>query len=312
MNFQQLEYILAVHHHKHFGKAADSCNITQATLSAMIKKLEEELSTDIFDRSRHPIITTEAGLSILDIATKIVSLKKELEQIKEEPLSGLSGKLRIGIIPTIANSLLPLLLPPLLKENPDLELIINEITTEEIKQRLEMNDIDFGILATPLGDELLDETILYYEPMMVYGIKDSSKTYITSKDISDRKIWLLEEGHCFRNQAMTICEIKEKENSASNLHFEGSSFDTLLNMTDKFGGFTLVPELFYKEMDPRRKPNTKPFQTPIPVREVSLVTYRPLAKKRTIEFLGNRIREIITPHLSTSKYENKDLDIIGI
>ena len=150
MNFQQLEYVLAVHRTKHFGKAAESCNITQATLSAMIKKLEEELSILIFDRSRHPIQTTDDGMLLLKNAEDILAKQQELFHLGHMDISELVGEIRLGIIPTIANSLLPLILPGLIKNHPKLKLIIAEITTDEIIYQLAHNQIDFGLLSTPI------------------------------------------------------------------------------------------------------------------------------------------------------------------
>ncbi len=312
MNFQQLSYILAVHEHKHFGRAAESCHITQATLSGMIKKLESELNLIIFDRSKQPVQTTDLGLQVITNAQKILSIKNAIQQIGTSTLTNLDGKLHLGVIPTIANSLLPIILPTILKNNPKLKLHISEITTEEIKQQLILDKIDIGILATPLEDEQLEETILYYEPMMLYGVKDTKKKYISSADVKDRKIWLLEEGNCFRNQAMSICNIKEKSINNSNLNFSGSSFDTLLNMSDQFGGYTLVPELFYKNMSNHRQAITKSFEKPIPVREISLVHYRPFAKKQTVLYLEKLIKNLVNPTLSTVNFKPRDLSIIGI
>ena len=311
MNFQQLEYVMAVHKHKHFGIAADSCHITQATLSAMIKKLEEELKVLLFDRSRKPIQTTDMGLQFIETARTILQQKELLFSLNKQS-EKLEGKLSIGIIPTVANSLLPIILPSILKENQKLQLTISEITTEEIKTQLIMDKIDIGILATPINDKQFDEHILYYEPMMIYGILDKKKEYVNSKDIKNGNIWLLEEGHCFRNQALTVCEIKEKELSPSNLNFMGSSFETLLNLTDKFGGYTLVPELYYKNMPKQKQNKTKHFQKPIPVREISIVTYRHFAKNQTIKYLTSLIQALVNTNLSTKSYKNKDLDIIGI
>lgn len=302
---------MAVHKHKHFGIAADSCHITQATLSAMIKKLEEELKILLFDRSRKPIQTTDMGLQFIETARTILQQKELLFSLNKQS-EKLEGKLSIGIIPTVANSLLPIILPSILKENQKLQLTISEITTEEIKTQLIMDKIDIGILATPINDKQFDEHILYYEPMMIYGILDKKKEYVNSKDIKNGNIWLLEEGHCFRNQALTVCEIKEKELSPSNLNFMGSSFETLLNLTDKFGGYTLIPELYYKNMSKQKQNRTKHFQKPIPVREISIVTYRHFAKNQSIKYLSALIQKLTKTHLSTKSYKNKDLDIIGI
>ncbi|MFY0685783.1 MAG: LysR family transcriptional regulator [Cyclobacteriaceae bacterium] len=311
MNFQQLEYAIAVHRLKHFGKAADSCHITQATLSAMIIKLEQELNIELFDRSKKPIKTTDTGVRFVEIAERVLKEQAaffKLDQAEEHII----GELKIGIIPTIANTLLPLILPMVMRDHPDLKLHIAEITTEEIKQQLMMDHIDLGILATPLDDELLEEHILYYEPMMIYGIDNVDKGYVTSKDVKNQRIWLLEEGHCFRNQAITICEVREKDMRENNLNFRGSSFDTLINLTDGFGGYTLLPELYAGTMSDLRKSKTKQFQKPVPVREVSIVTYRQLSKQNAVTYLSNLIKNQIPPLLSSHQFKNAEMEIIGI
>lgn len=313
MNFQQLTYVLAVHRHKHFGKAAESCHITQATLSGMIKKLEDELEYLLFDRSRYPIQTTENGLQFINIAKTILEGKKQLFELKNASSLALEGELNLGVIPTIANTLLPIILPKLMDENPKLKLNIVEITTDEIVERLLVDKIDLGIVATPLEIDNLEETILYYESMLVYGVQDLQKNYITSEDVKNAKIWLLEEGHCFRKQAMTICNMQKKDTGMLNLNFEGNSFETLLNMTDKFGGYTLLPELYFKYLTEKRQALTKSFQAPIPVREVSIVTARPHTKAFALAYLSNLVKQLVPQHLDFSKnYKNKDLDIIGL
>lgn len=311
MNFQQIKYVMAVYQHKHFGMAAESCHITQATLSAMIKKLEAELDLEIFDRSKHPIKTTEQGESFIAIAQKILHYEGEIQALSQK-YTPLEGDLSIGIIPTVATTLLPIIIPAITKSFPELRLKITEITTEEIMQQLLMDKIDLGILSTPLENEDFSENILYYEPMMVYGIGDQDKDYVSSSDVQDKRIWLLEEGHCFRNQAMTICEIREKSLYDTNFEFEGSSFETLLNLTDTFGGYTLIPELYYQELPKNKKARAKHFQPPVPVREISIVSYRPAVKARAVDYLKELITNEVSGRLSTSNYRNHELDIIGI
>lgn len=308
MNFQQLEYALAVHKEQHFGLAAESCNITQATLSAMIKKLEQEIGYYLFDRSHKPVKTTEKGLRFMEIARDILNQQAKIRLLSNQTET-LEGKLIIGIIPTIANSLLPIILTQILKDNPKLELVIAEITTEEIKKQLIADKIDLGILATPLQEPLLQEHILYYEPMMLYGVKDKTKSYVSSEDIKGGNVWLLEEGHCFRRQSLVICEIKEKELGLSNLQFRGNSFETLLNLSDSFGGYTLLPELYFNTMEEKKKTLTKHFKKPIPVREVSLVSYRKHTNTEAIRYLTTLIQGLVS--LSSSQLKNNEMDVIG-
>ncbi len=310
MNFQQLEYILAVDQLKHFGKAAEQCHITQATLSAMIKKLEEELSLVIFDRKKQPVITTETGKIVIQLAKEVIRKRDELIHATQAGHKPLSGEISLGIIPTIASSLLPLILPKLFKLYPDLELKVVEINTEEIISQLQSNQLDIGILATPLNNENLIEEILYYESMMIYGALEITKKTVQTSDLQNSRIWLLEEGNCFRTQSMSLCDIKEQQED--NLQLESSSFDTLMNLTDQFGGFTLLPELYQQRLSSNKKKKIKQFTRPIPVREVSLVYNRPYALKNSIMQLANFIREIIPTQLETNKLKAKDLTILGI
>ena len=312
MNFQQLEYIIAVDRLKHFLNAAERCNVTQATLSAMVKKLEAELDIVLFDRKKQPVVTTEQGLEIINRAKQILSLRDELLEFKKNDQNNISGRLRLGVIPTIANSLLPKILPPILANYPDLTLDIIEVTTENIMHKLKNDQLDAGILATPLNNEQYEEEILYYESMMVYGIKDRNKKYISPKNLEGKQNWLLEEGNCFRNQSITFCKLKNKALQPSNLKFEGNSFETLLNLTDQFGGYTLIPELYHQTLPLERKDKSLLFEKPFPVREVSLVHYRSYTKKRAIEAIADQIKTVMHGQLITEKLQPQDLNVIGI
>lgn len=300
MNFQQLEYVIAVSEQGHFGKAAIASNITQATLSGMIIKLEQELNYQIFDRTRKPILPTEQGKIFIEKAKQILAEKNALFQIKGEDLKELKGSLTIGVIPTVAISLLPLILPSLMKNNPELDLKVLEITTDQIIQKLTGQSIDLGILATPIKGNELDYFPIYEEKMLVYGSEDSQKKFITSKEIKKKKVWLLEEGHCFREQTLQVCQLKEKDLSKDRLHFEGGSFESLINLSNTFGGLTLVPELYYHSLSDKKKAKCSFFQEPAPVREISIMSYRPKTQLSTIKFLSEHIRSIVIQQLESS------------
>lgn len=312
MNIQQLEYIVAVDQFKNFSKAADHCYITQATLSTMIKKLEEELNVVIFDRKNNPVMTTDEGKGIIAQAVKILQETYRLKEIAKNNIHEISGTIKIGIIPTIANSLLPIVLMPLLKKFPDLMIEMYEITTQNILKQLKEGTIDMGILATPLDTEEIEEEILYYETLMVYGALNNDTQFIIPEDIKKDKIWLLEEGNCLRNQVINLCSLRKKEVMPLNLKFDAHSFGTLLNMVDQLGGLTLIPELYYQSLSEVRKAKVKFFKSPIPVREVSIVFYRPFAKKNTIEAIAQVIRSLVQPLLMTNQYKNSELDIVKI
>ncbi|RTY68828.1 hydrogen peroxide-inducible genes activator [Flavobacterium sp. ZB4P23] len=312
MNIQQLEYIIAVDRLKNFTKAAEYCNVTQATLSAMVKKLEQELGIVIFDRKKNPTETTEIGIETIENAKKVVLHSQLLKDNAKKSIGKIEGKIRIGIIPTIANSLLPKILKPILENFPDLKLEILEQTTNSITKQLKEGQLDMGIVATPLHDTEIEDIVLFYETLMVYGDIDPVQNYILPDEIRNHKIWLLEEGHCLREQFIKLCSLKKKEKMVENLKLEASSFDTLLNMIDEFGGLTLIPELYYNTLSTERKKQVSFFNAPIPVREMSIIYHRPYAKIRTIEALAKIIHSTINKDLISNKYKKSELAITQI
>lgn len=312
MNLQQLEYIIAVDQLKSFSKAAAHCNVTQATLSAMVKKLEEELDVVLFDRKLQPILTTDAGREIIDEARKVIFHTAHLKELARPTESPIQGHVKIGIIPTIASSLLAIVLKPLLEKYPALIFEFYEFTTDNIVKQLRDGLIDIAIASTPLNLEGIEENILYYEALLIYGNIDSGKEYTLPKELEDHRIWLMEEGHCLRQQVMQLCSLKPKENLPKNLVFEANSFETLLSMVDNFGGLTLIPELYYKTLSEAKKRKVRPFSRPIPVREVSLIYFRPFAKGRIIEAITKEIREIVNQDLMSNQYKKSELTITQI
>jgi LysR family hydrogen peroxide-inducible transcriptional activator len=312
MNLQQLDYVLAVDKLKSFTKAAEACHVTQATLSAMIKKLEEELGVILFDRKSNPVITTESGRLVVEEARKVV-LHSRLLTDKARGLSGkIEGHIRLGIIPTIANALLPRIIKPILEQFPDLSFEISEITTANIVRQLKEGSLDLGILSTPLADSALDYRLLYYESLMVYGQVDADKKYLIPDDIRQHRIWMLEEGHCLRAQMVNLCSLKKTEKYRDHLQFEASSFETLINMVDAFGGLTLIPELYYLSLSEEKKKRVSFFEMPLPVREVSLVYHRPYAKLHLIEALEHFITRQIGHLLISREVDTTELKITAI
>ncbi len=309
MNLQQIEYIVALDKFKSFSKAAEACFITQATLSTMVKKLEEEFDMVIFDRKTNPIITTDSGKEIIEEAKRILIHINNLKNLPSKLKGKIEGELKIGIIPTIASNLLHRIIPNLLNKYPNLRLKINEITTSNIIAQLKTGGIDVGIVSTPLQKNEFEEKILYYEKLMVYGkIKNNQKEYLSPKDIAYEKIWLLEEGNCLSDQIMNVCSLSAKKVN-TNFDFKPNSFDSLLNMVDITNGLTLIPELYVLDLSKEKKGKVANFKTPYPVREVSLIYNRPYAKLRLINALGKEIKQTILPILHTSKLKNKEMII---
>lgn len=309
MNLQQIEYIVALDKFKSFSKAAEACFITQATLSTMVKKLEEELDVIMFDRKTNPIITTDSGKEIIEEAKKILIHSNNLKDLPSKIKGKIEGELIIGIIPTIASNLLHRVIPKLLNTYPHLKIKISEITTSNIVTQLKTGEIDVGIVSTPIPKNDFEEEILYYEKLMVYGkIKNIQKKYLSPKDIAYEKIWLLEEGNCLSDQIMNVCSLTAKKVN-SNLDFKPNSFDSLLNMVDNTNGLTLIPELYVLDLPKEKKVKVADFNAPFPVREVSLIYNRPYAKLRLINALGQEIKQSVLPILQTSKLKNKEMII---
>lgn len=292
MNIQNLTYILAVDTHRHFAKAAEKCFVTQPTLSMMIRKLEDELGVKIFDRSKQPVVPTEAGAAIIQQAKIILLETRRMKVIVNELKGEIKGELKLGIIPTIAPYLLPLFLNSFLKKYPLLKIKITELTTQQIIERLKNHHLDAGILATPLNNSSLNEQILYYEQFVVYASENEKlmkKKFLLPRDIDTNHLWLLEEGHCLRAQVVNLCELRKKELANSNLEYEAGSIETLKKMVDFNNGITILPELALKELSPEEMKHVRHFKPQIPVREISIVTYHHFIKQKIIDVLKESI-----------------------
>jgi LysR family transcriptional regulator, hydrogen peroxide-inducible genes activator len=300
----QLEYIVAVDTYRHFGKAAESCFITQPTLSMQIKKLEEELEIIIFDRSRQPLIATDVGQRLIDQARVVLKEAEELSGIVKDHKNQVSGMLRIGIIPTLAPYLLPLFIGNYKKKYPNIFIKVVEQTTGKIVDLLHKDLIDVGILVTPLKEEKILEKPLFYEEMLIY-INSENKLHqkkdITLKDIAVPEIWLLSDGHCFRDQVVNLCSFLGTVDSQLPFHFEAGSLETLMNIVDREGGITLIPELAKIGMSEKRLSNVKSFSNIKPLREVSLVYSRHFAKHKLINLLYREIKEDLPEELQNEE-----------
>jgi LysR family transcriptional regulator, hydrogen peroxide-inducible genes activator len=309
MNLQQLEYVVALHKHKHFSKAADACHVTQATLSAMVKKLEDEIGMVLFDRSSAPVMTTDRGLEVVNEATQLLAHAQRIKSLGKDEAGKVAGELKLGIIPTIAGSLLGRVIPSLLDIYPELKIHIQEITTANIVNKLKNNELDVGIVSTPLEINHLEEEVLYYEKLMVYGHSASViEKYKSPKELMYEKIWLLEEGNCLTDQIINVCELSKRKIN-DNLNFYPSSFDSLLSIVDSFQGLTLIPELYVLDLPPERKRLIRDFQDPYPVREISLVYFRPYVKQHLVKVLAQQIKERLAPLLQTSMLCNHEMMI---
>ncbi|KOH46169.1 hydrogen peroxide-inducible genes activator [Sunxiuqinia dokdonensis] len=284
----QLEYIVAVDTYRHFGRAAEHCFITQPTLSMQIKKLEEDLEIIIFDRSKQPLIPTDVGKRIIEQSRIILKETEKVNDIVKDHKNLISGELKIGIIPTLAPYLLPLFIGNYKRKYPNILITVQELTTENIVDHLKRDLLDVGVLVTPLKEERINERPIFYEEMMLYSHEKHplhNKEKIKVKDIATPEIWLLSDGHCFRHQVVNLCSFKGASNEELPFHFEAGSLETLMNIIDKEGGITLIPELASVDMAESRRKHVRSFSDVTPLREVSLVYSRHFAKNKLVDLL---------------------------
>lgn len=311
MTFIQLEYIVALDRLRHFTLAADHCHVTQPTLSMQIQKLEEELGITIFDRSKQPVIPTATGVDIIAKARHILAQRDALRELIEYKKGTLTGELRIGIIPTLAPYLLPLFIQQFAQQHAKVKVIVSEMTTDGIIHSLQEGVIDAGILVTPLQQKGIKEYVLFYEEMLVYVSKKNAlyqKHYVLAQDIDPNKLWLLEEGHCFRSQIENLCELRKQSRAGSHFDYETGSIETLRRMVDLNDGITIMPELATVGMPAKQLQFIRRFKNPVPVREVSLVVQRDFVKKRLVDAL----RESVIRSVPEKIRKNKGSNIIAI
>ena len=300
----QLEYIVAVDTYRHFGKAAESCFVTQPTLSMQIKKLEEDLQIIIFDRSKQPLIPTDVGVRVVEQARIILKETEGINNIIKDHKNLVSGMLRIGIIPTLAPYLLPLFIGHYKRKYPNIYIKVIEQTTDKIINLLNRDLIDVGILVTPLKEGKIIEKPVFYEEMMVYVNPENklfSKKELSLEDISAPDVWLLSDGHCFRNQVVNLCSFLGSVDSRLPFHFEAGSLETLMNIVDREGGVTLIPELATFNMSESRKANVRSFNNLKPLREVSLAYSLHFAKHKLINLLFREIKNVIPQELQNEQ-----------
>ncbi len=295
MTITQLHYVLAVAEHKNFTLAAEKCFVTQPTLSMQIQKLEEELDILIFDRSKKPIVLTEIGEKIVHQAKNIVNEAGRIKDIVDQQKGYIGGEFRLGIIPTVTPTLLPMFLNNFIHKYPKVNLIIEEFTTEEIISKLKKGHLDCAIAATPLENDGLKELPLYYEPFVAYlneSHKSIDKNEIDINDLEYDHLLLLQDGHCFKNGILNLCK-NNKFIADNHFQIESGSFETLIRLVDEGLGVTLLPYLHTLELNEKSKAKLRQFANPKPAREVSLVYPKNELKIHIIEALRTTISGVI-------------------
>ncbi len=304
LNLQQLEYLVAVDNYKQFTIAAEKCFVTQPTLSMQIKKAEEQLGVVIFDRTKQPVLTTPVGQVIINQARVVINEYKRLEEIVREESGRIEGELNIGIIPSVAPYLLPRFVGHFKVHNPLVKISFKEMITGELVKALKKDLLDAAILVTPLHEKDIIEQALFFEDVLIYAHPDHPlhKVRTLSVDmLTSSGLWLLNEGHCFRSQVLNLCKIQESASPDIPFQFESGSLDTIRKMVDTEGGYTLMPGLAAHELFFDMHKQVKEFESPVPLREISIVYSRAFYKRLLIERLSDSIKANVPEEMLDDK-----------
>ena len=294
MTLQQLEYILAVDQFRHFAKAAEHCCVTQPTLSAMIQKLEEELEVKVFDRTVQPVCPTDIGKKVIEQARTIIEEALKVKDIITEEIGSLTGSFRLAVLPTIAPYLLPRFFPQLLEEHPELDIRVIEMKTQDIQQALRQGDIDAAILATKQDDATLQEIPLFYEQFFGYVSRKEplfKQDLIRTSDITGERLWLLDEGHCFRDQLMRFCQMEAVK--LNQMAYRLGSMETFMHMVESGKGITFIPELALMQLSKEQQELVRPFAIPRPTRQILLVTNKNFIRHSLLQVLKEEIQAAV-------------------
>ena len=293
MTITQLKYTLAVAEYGNFTTASEKCFVTQPTLSMQVQKLEEELGVTIFNRSTKPLQVTEIGEKVLIQAKKIVEESSRMNDVISEQKGVIGGALKVGIIPTVSSTLLPLFLNIFVKKHKNVDLKIEEYNTDTIIKKLEDNTIDCAIAATPLNNSKIIERPLYYEPFVAYVPEHhflSGNKSLGLDDLSNSDLLILEDGHCFRNQVLNLCSLDDLNKQ---YELKSGSFETLINLSNNGPWMTIIPYLHSNNLSSNNIQNIIPFEDPAPAREISMIYSKSQLKLPVINALMDTISSVI-------------------
>lgn len=292
MTLQQMEYIVALDKYRHFVLAAESCGVTQPTLSALIQKLEEELDVKIFNRDRKQVTPTDIGEKIIRQARTALNEVYRIREVVADETSTTNGNLRIGILPTIAPYLVPDLIHHFRKSFPNVNLYIDEKENESLVKDLELGNIDMAITTLPESSKGLLEIPVYVERFVAYFSEKCSKAqqFISKGEIPAEQIWILKEGHCLPHSGLNLC----KNGQFGNHIYQAGSIETLIRIVDKNGGYTIIPELHLRFLNDKQKEKVLPLQVNPPAqRQVSLLVKEDFVRERMMQAVLDVLQQII-------------------
>jgi LysR family hydrogen peroxide-inducible transcriptional activator len=293
MNLRDLRYLAALAEHRHFGRAAEACHVSQPTLSTQIRKLEDELGVALVERAPRQVMLTAAGADIALRARRVLAEVEQMREVARRTADPEAGSVRLGLFPTLGPYLLPHVVPRIRKRFPRLELLLVEEKTEAMLHMLREGRLDAGVLALPLHEDWIESEFLFEEPFLLAvpeGHPLAGRHDLRLDELSDQRLLLLEEGHCLRDQALEVCQLA---GAGEKLGFRATSLETLRQMVAAGVGVTLLPVLAVKPPVPAQS-NLRllHFRTPPPSRRLALVWRKSSAMSEFLRRLAAEIRAL--------------------
>lgn len=315
MTLDQLRYALELQRTRHFSKAAENCFITQPSLSIQIAKLEEQLDVKLFVRTRTGVEITEYGEELLKQARKVIEESDRLIQMSRDQKGEVRGRFRLGVISTLAPSLVPLFISQFGRKYPEVELLLVEDRTENLVRDIDQGILDGAILSTPSKcPDTLVEKVLFYEPFVLFASSNHAileKKKMSVENISADEILLLDETHCLRDQVLQLCKGRQ-QSVQKQLKIQSASLQTLIEFIRHNLGYTLLPVLSADLLGGAEKnKNIRHFEKPFPSRKVSLVFHQARLKRTIIEALKEAILESLPDNVFLTSSKN-DLRVLSM
>ncbi|HCD26567.1 MAG TPA: DNA-binding transcriptional regulator OxyR [Gammaproteobacteria bacterium] len=295
MNLRDLRYLVALAEHRHFGRAAEACFVSQPTLSTQIKKLEETLGATLIERTNRRVMLSPAGEQIVAQAQRILSEVNNLTELSEQLRDPLGGEVRLGIIPTVAPYLLPKILHPLKGAFPNLQVQLTEGQTLPLTQLLKRGELDAVLLALPLQEENIEEFELYRETFYLATSSNhrlANKKAASTADLEGEQVLLLEDGHCLRDQALAVCQAHHGEESKN---YSATSLETLKQLVAADMGITLMPELAVAQIRNAAATGIRyiPFASDTPYRTLGLCWRSTSTRAELLRQLADELKQMV-------------------
>lgn len=298
MTLQQLEYVLAVDEYRHFVKAAEACGVTQSTLSSMIHKLEEEMDLTIFDRNAHPVRPTIAGQGVIAQARVVLFHAHQLKELSLNERERLSGRIHLGITPTIAPYILPKLFHQI-ESYPCIDIQADEMHRNRILKLLKRAELDMAVMSLPNKDDELLEIPLYRERLYAYVSPQDplyQQSEVSTTDMPRERLWELKDDVCFHKQLSEFCD----EDTRPESRYQSGSITTLIHIVNANKGFTIIPELHIPLLRNEYQKHIRPMTDPVPIREVSLFVRKDYVREGLLNIIADAIKRIVPPEMLDS------------